>query len=140
MTTPGAPASNSYPFALNSLIRQPSPFASREHSTIGSPKPRLCIPQEAVAGGRKWLWRLAPTNAACGGGRPMDARPARRRNRAQPVRWEKLGSEGGQLAGSSPSRRRGTFTTEKRKQIETTESDGKQVAIKKPRVKNPAAH
>jgi hypothetical protein len=75
-----------------------------------------------------------------GGGRPMDARSARQRNRAQPVWREKLGSEGGQLAGSSPSRRRGKFTTEKRKQMETTESDGKQVAIKKPRMKNPAAH
>ena len=37
------------------------------------------------------------------------------RNRVQPVWRKKLGSEGGQLSGSSPSRRRGDITTEKRK-------------------------
>ena len=38
------PASNSCPSALNSRIRRPRPFASREPSTTGSPKPRRCIP------------------------------------------------------------------------------------------------
>ena len=53
-----------------------------------------------------------------GGGRRVDARPAGPGKRAQPVRWQRLVSEGGQLAGSSPSRRRGKSTTEKRTQIE----------------------
>src|ERR1019366_10056024 len=59
-------------------------------------------------------------------GRPMDARSARQRNRAQPVWREKLDFEGGQLAGSSPSRRRGKFTTEKCKQTENTKNMNKQ--------------
>src|ERR1035437_7693887 len=41
----------------------------------------------------------------------MDARPAGQRNRAQPFWRKEFGSERGQLAGSSTSRRRGTFRT-----------------------------
>ena len=41
----------------------------------------------------------------------MDARPTGQRNRAQPIWRKELSSERGQLAGSSTSRRLGTFAT-----------------------------
>src|SRR6185312_8798152 len=50
----------------------------------------------------------------------MDARPAGKRNRAKPVRREKLHFERSQFAGSCPSRRCGKFTIEKYKQTEGT--------------------
>src|ERR1035437_10663807 len=56
----------------------------------------------------------------------MDSRSASQENRAQPVRWEKLDTRGGRLAGSGTSRRRGKFATEKRKQTEDTENMNKQ--------------
>src|ERR1019366_3160361 len=58
-------------------------------------------------------------------GRPMDARSAGQRNRAQPVRRKKLGSEGGEFAGSSPSGRRGKFTVEKCKQTKNKKNMNK---------------
>jgi ElaB/YqjD/DUF883 family membrane-anchored ribosome-binding protein len=61
-----------------------------------------------------------------GGGRSMDTGSAGEALCAQPVWREKLGSEGGELAGSSPSRRRGKFTTEKRKQPDNRENMNKQ--------------
>src|SRR5450759_1902730 len=44
----------------------------------------------------------------------------------QPVWREKLDFEGGELAGSSPSRRRGKFTNGKHQQIENTENMNKE--------------
>ena len=64
MTTSAMAHPNWCPFALNSLIPQPPPCASRELSTTGSPKPRRCIRLAAVAGGRKPFWRLALTSIA----------------------------------------------------------------------------
>src|SRR5665213_3046589 len=49
----------------------------------------------------------------------MDARPARKGNRAKPVWRQELGSEGDCSSGSSPSRRRGKFTSQKHKQTES---------------------
>ena len=56
----------------------------------------------------------------------MDARPASQGNCGQSVWREKLDSEGAQLTGCSLSRQRRIFTTEKHKQMKSTNSMNKQ--------------
>ena len=126
MTTPRTPASNCSPCALNSRIRRPKLFASRELSIIGSPKPRLCIPPAAVS----W-WKetaLAPgTYEYC---LVVDGQwmpdPLAREIRGQSVRRQKLDFACGQFAGSRPPRRRGKFTVEKHKQTKNKKNMSKE--------------